>query len=1113
MARDFSDDLSSLVGHELASAEHHALLEGQVRHRAVRLYFAASAAIFLSCAFVLWAIRRPGELMDGWPAVGLAALIGLTSLLSLWRLPRRFGARMVGLSMVMVMGLALVIAITRSFGLYSINLAMLSLMVTLGTCMLGLRMGLLLTALATAGLLGLAWGESQGLIGTNLVNRPISERMLAHLGLVAVGLLIGTSVLRMVKRAISEAFERNARFRELLAMAADAYWEMDREYRFTHVAEDKPGTLGLNPEERIGKTPWELAAFGLSDEELDAHRADLESHRPFHGLVTRHLEKDGTQHYVSISGEPRFDKDGNFRGYWGVARDVSGEVQAEQIMHASETRYRELFRRSPSPLVLHRWGRVIDANPAAMAMFGYTQRSSMVGQDLFSHYEPGDDERARQRNAKMEGMQIGALLPVAEFRLRTLARKRRNVSVTSVRVDAIEGPATLSFYLDQTEALHAQEALRRSETLLTHLVATSPDVITLTDMKTGRYAMVNKSFEQLMGYSTADVLGRSTEELNIWHDPQDRLRVLDGVRDHGKIDNLPITFLSKAGQPISMLMSAAPFVMDGQEYLVANARDVTESERQRMVQSAILANASIGITLTHNDHFVQINPLVEAMFGWPAGSLAGKAFNVLVPDPQAREELSREIDEPLRRGERIDIERHLQRRDGSSFVCRILARAVDPQNTVGGGTIWILEDVTERRSVEAALALAKDEAQAASRAKSAFLANTSHEIRTPLNGLLGLARMLQQPDLKDSTRREYLDQMLDSAESLSGLISDILDLSKIEAGRLSLETLPFALREMLNTIRLAYATLAQARGLTFTIEVDPAVPPRVMGDPTRVRQILSNYLGNALKFTEHGGVTLRVRSVGGDQIRIEVSDTGPGIAAHLQPQLFQPFTQADSSTTRRYGGTGLGLSICRELATLMSGQVGMESTSGQGATFWAELPLPATQAVMGPPPRSLPGPRPVQELEGQRVLMVEDHPVNMMIAVAQLEQWGLKVSQALDGRQAVAAIHAAADEGQPFDVVLMDVQMPVMGGHEATREVRKRFSASELPIIALTAAALVSEREEATAAGMNDFLTKPVDAPRLHQTLVRLIGRHNAQRVPNALPGEPDVHQPKRSAG
>ncbi|WP_077037933.1 PAS domain S-box protein [Pelomonas sp. KK5] len=1097
MSIDTLDDLSSLVGLEPGAGERSMLIARTVRWRAVRAILLVIALLLAVSCLLLLVSRSPAEAAGGLLPPALAAMAALLSLVGAWQAPRRHAGPLMVTVLAMAMGLAVLIAVSRGAGLYAIPLALLGLAVALATGMLGLGAGLFLAALGVVSLATLAWAEMQGLLlATVPAPHALGWRLAAHLMLLLTGLAVGWALLRMVQRSAREVGERNARFRDLLRMAADWYWEMDREFRFTHVAEDKPGISGLDLDERIGRTPWEVGSMGLSDEEMDAHRADLESHRPFHGLVARRRGADGSSRFVSISGEPRFDAQGNFRGYWGVGRDVTAEVQAEQAIHATETRYRELFRRSPSPLVLHRWGRVLDVNPAAMAMFGYTQRSSMIGQDLFSHYEPGDDERGRQRSARIEGMSVGALLPMAEYRLRTLSRRRRLVQATSVRVDAAGGPATLSFFIDQTEASRAQEALRRSEGLLSHLVATSPDVITLTEMASGRYAMVNRTFEQLTGYESAEVMGRSADELGIWYDAGERERVVEAVRVHGRVSNLPVTFVTKSGEPISLVMSAAPFAMDGKQYLVINARDVTETERTRLVHEAILANASIGITLTREQRFVQANRLVEEMFGWPPGGLAGQHGSVVWPSQAEYLEAGTQIGPRLEAGEQIEFERRMRRRDGSTFLCRILAKAVDPNHPSRGGTIWIMEDVTERRRVEAALAQAKDDAQAASRAKSAFLANTSHEIRTPLNGLLGLARMLQQSDLDDGARRQYLDQMLDSAESLSGLISDILDLSKIEAGRLELEAAPFALRDMLATMRMAYLTLAQARGLSFRIEVGEGVPAWVVGDQVRSRQILSNYLTNALKFTDSGSVEVRVHSLGDGRIRFEVSDTGPGIAASLHERLFQPFTQADESTTRRYGGTGLGLSICRELATLMSGEVGVISEPGHGATFWAELPLPATT-----PPSSARQPREdiaqppgSRGLRGLRVLMVEDHPVNMMIAVAQLQQWGLEVSQANDGSQAIEAVNAAAVMGRPFDAVLMDVQMPVMSGHEATRVLRQRYPAQELPIVALTAAALVSERDEALAAGMNDFLTKPIDAPKLRQTLVRLIGdRDNDQ--------------------
>jgi signal transduction histidine kinase/CheY-like chemotaxis protein len=448
----------------------------------------------------------------------------------------------------------------------------------------------------------------------------------------------------------------------------------------------------------------------------------------------------------------------------------------------------------------------------------------------------------------------------------------------------------------------------------------------------------------------------------------------------------------------------------------------------------------------------------------------------------------------LSRGESVEFVRELRRRDGSVFWCRMLAKAVDPRHPMGGGTIWIIEDITERRRTEQALAKARDDAEAANRAKSAFLANTSHEIRTPLNGLVGLARLARRPEVDEQRRRQYLDQIGDSAETLTAVISDVLDLSKIEAGHLLIEHVAFDLGSLLDSLGRVYGTLADARGLAYTQRVDSALPRRALGDPVRLRQVLTNYLNNALKFTRDGRIDL-VASVPRDGwLRVEVSDTGPGIEPDVQPRLFTPFTQADQSTTRRYGGTGLGLSICRELAHLMQGSVGVRSTVGRGSTFWLELPLPAAPAQeadtgLGAEDDSA-GP-----LQGARVLMAEDNAVNMTIAVAMLEQWGVVVSQAHDGAQALDAVTQAERAGRPFDAVLMDVHMPVMSGYEATRLLRQRHDPESLPIIALPAAALTSERELALDAGMNDFLTKPIDAQRLRDTLGATLDARRSART------------------
>jgi PAS domain S-box-containing protein len=524
---------------------------------------------------------------------------------------------------------------------------------------------------------------------------------------------------------------------------------------------------------------------------------------------------------------------------------------------------------------------------------------------------------------------------------------------------------------------------------------------------------------------------------------------------------------------------ATQLQVDGQAYTLTNARDLTESNRVQLEREAILGNASVGIAFTRAQRFEMANAQFEQMFGWPPGGLVGQPGRSVFPSDADYAALSASVGPALGRSEAVDTECQVARRDGSTFQARLRAKAIDPRQPATSGTIWIAEDVTEARLAEQALARALDAAEAASRAKSDFLANTSHEIRTPLNGLTGLARLARQPGLPPQRLQQYLAQIDDSAQLLSTILSDILDVAKIEAGKLQLENAPFDLPALLHGLQQAYGALAEHQGLAFEADIDPALPPLVLGDALRVRQVLANFLHNALKFTQHGTVRLVARAQPGDQVR------------------FRPFTQADESTTRRFGGTGLGLSICRELATLMGGSVGVHSQPGVGSCFHAELPLPPAAGAAMPEAETGLGDR----LRGARVLLVEDNAVNMMVGEALLDEWGVRVTPATDGALALAAVAKAAAEGWMFDAVLMDVQMPGMSGYEATEALRRRHSAAALPVIALTAGALVSERERALAHGMTDFLTKPIDPPRLQAALLRAL----AGRAPGAGAGSGNV--------
>jgi PAS domain S-box-containing protein len=398
-------------------------------------------------------------------------------------------------------------------------------------------------------------------------------------------------------------------------------------------------------------------------------------------------------------------------------------------------------------------------------------------------------------------------------------------------------------------------------------------------------------------------------------------------------------------------------------------------------------------------------------------------------------------------------------------------------------------DITERKlasqrlqALNAELVAERDKAQAAARAKTAFLANMSHEIRTPMNAIIGLTHLMQR-DTRDAVGQERLGKIADAAHHLMGIINDVLDLSKIDAGKLELEALDFDLEEMLARSCSMVAGPAHAKGLALQVDAQD-LPLQVRGDPTRLSQVLVNLLGNAVKFTERGAVTLRGTLLERDakslRLRFEVRDTGIGIEPERVGRLFDAFEQSDSSTTRRFGGTGLGLAVTRQLVELMGGTVGVESTPGVGSLFWVTVRVqpaatPTARSHADDPPQPAPHPR-----LGARVLLAEDNAVNQEVARELLRAAGCEVDVADNGQRAVEMARAGG-----YDLILMDVQMPELDGIEASRQIRSMSGMSRIPIIAMTANAFAEDRAACLAAGMNDHVAKPVQAATLYDTLAR----------------------------
>ncbi len=443
---------------------------------------------------------------------------------------------------------------------------------------------------------------------------------------------------------------------------------------------------------------------------------------------------------------------------------------------------------------------------------------------------------------------------------------------------------------------------------------------------------------------------------------------------------------------------------------------------------------------------------------------------------------------------RYAVEFRFRHKDGSWRWILARGRALrdehgKPYRMAGSHT-----DVTERKRDEEELRKARHDAESANHAKSAFLANMSHEIRTPMNGVIGMSELLLETSLNE-TQREYLEMLKHSADSLLELLNDILDFSKIEAGRMELDSHEFDLNEIVTEVAQAMGVRAFQKRLVLLHHLSPEVPARLIGDDGRLRQILINLIGNAIKFTHKGGVTIEVsvESETADLVTLhfKINDTGIGIANEMQESIFEAFTQAETSTSRRYGGTGLGLAICRDLVALMQGRIWVESQPGTGSTFHFNAVFGRTSGISIKPksPRIEPV---VTAHSSMKVLIVEDGHINQLVGARMLEKRGHTVTLASTGRESIELL-----KKEPFDAVLMDVHMPGINGYEATAKIRQgeKDTGRHVPIIAMTANAMKGDRELCLAAGMDDYISKPLRSAELFQ-VVEQFSRRKTEEEP-----------------
>jgi len=826
-------------------------------------------------------------------------------------------------------------------------------------------------------------------------------------------------------------------------------------------------------------------------------------------LNQRFRDASGQWRHIEVSVRRLSDEIGNFTGTIGNIRDVSEAKAAAAQLRESEARFRRMAEAAPVGIfcadatgkltfINGRWAEQVGIRVDDMLGDGWMR--ALADKQPFEEIPPwqgfqqlGDRRERISRFCGADGEDLWVqTVNTAEF------DEHGNVA------------GFVGAIIDITDQRRALEALSESERRFNALASLSPAGIYRTDL-TGACTYVNPAWCVLTGLTAEQAMGHGWQAA--LH-PDDRGKAASGFADAVNeqrefrtefrwlrpdgtvvwVDSIGRPELDGRGEMVGYI----GVVMDISDRKLAE-REIAERDVQLGVLAANTNDALFRITL--DGHCIYASPASRDLLGVPPKSLVGQ--NLLArfhPDdaPQVIEAF-----DALARGEndRLIVAYRSERiSEPGSYVwleanCGLLrnAESGEPREIIAS-----IRDVSERKKLEKALQIAKTKAEDAARAKAQFLANMSHEIRTPMNGVIGFTELLQAGSL-DPEQRRQVQLIADSGRAMMRLLNDILDMSKIDAGQMWIAEDSVDLHHKLHSGARLMEPVVRDKGIDLRVEIAADVPRYIIGDSMRIRQIITNLVGNAAKFTERGSITVRAEveaKDGSDWLAIAIADTGIGIAEDRLEAIFQQFTQADSGTARRFGGTGLGLSISDQLARLMGGSITVASTLGVGTTFTLWLPLRiASKAAVEDEDESIGAPAPI---EGRRlrVLIAEDHDINQALILAMADRAGIDADIAADGAEAVSMVKAAVAEGRPYRLVLMDLQMPGMDGFAATRALRDGgFDAATLPIVALTANAYAEDVAACLKAGMQAHLAKPLRLRDLVTTVETYAGAAPASAV------------------
>ncbi len=815
---------------------------------------------------------------------------------------------------------------------------------------------------------------------------------------------------------------------------------------------------------------------------------------------SQNRRKDGANLEVEISAAA-IDVGGQ-RLLHCTSRDITDRKRAERALQESEARFRRMFNDSLDGIMFTSPdGRIHAANPAACRMLGMSEAEILAA---------GPARVLAPAEARASPDRPGPDNPPVFAGEMTMVRKdgtRFPVEVSASEFDeAGGGKRSTLIFRDITERKHAVEKMLAHTAQLRAYFHYGPVIAYTVALREGMQhtRWVSDNVTDLLGYSIEEVMSAEWWDRHVHPEDRETARAASArIFAEGTVTH-EYRFARKDGSYMSICdeMRLTHDAADGTPEIVGSWSDVTERVHReaeiRKLSLALMQSPESVMVTNLNAEIEYVNDSFVRVSGYSRDEVIGRNPRLLNSGktPHATHQ---SMWQALSRGETWEGEFINRRKDGSEYIEAVkMAPVREPDGRITH-YVAIKDDITEKkrmaeeldryqhhleelvRSRTAELAGALERADAANFAKSSFLANMSHEIRTPMNAITGLSYLLLQSDLAPE-QRDRLQKIDSSSRHLRSLIDDILDLSKIEAGKMVMERVPFDLRATVEEAFEIAGARARDKGLPIEIDIDVALPARVEGDALRLRQVLLNLGSNAAKFTETGRIRFRALRAGGEplQVRFEFHDTGIGISANHQQNLFKPFEQADSSTTRRYGGTGLGLAISRRLVELMGGTIGVDSEPGTGSTFWVVLPFEPAQEAESTVDAFEQGPAAAgAELRrGLRTLLVEDDPINQEVARELLSAAGHLVDVAENGAEGLRR----AEQGV-YDLVLMDMQMPVMDGLSATAAIRKLPGYGHVPIIAMTGNAFAEDKQRCFDAGMNDFISKPVNPALLYERI------------------------------